>query len=200
MDLKKGGIHLNLQGKICNKSPQCGFPGLGRTFINESDLIWGQINFDLAIFDKNENDFREKDVPIDTKFCLLRPIFTKIHLSDNSLLLCYIAAKFNWIIKNALFFWSFNSVIYLWLMIRCPMICNQKVNIRLWSFKCKGSLILVTSKGFRGGAVIKNVSANEGNTFDPWVRKSPWNRKWQPTPVFLLGKFHGQRSLAGYSP
>ena len=30
--------------------------------------------------------------------------------------------------------------------------------------------------------------------------KIPWRRKWQPTPVFLLGKFHGQRSLAGYSP
>ena len=29
--------------------------------------------------------------------------------------------------------------------------------------------------------------------FDPWVRKVPWNRKWQPTPVFLPGKFHGQR-------
>ena len=36
--------------------------------------------------------------------------------------------------------------------------------------------------------------------FDPWLRKIPWNRKWQPTPVFLLGKSHGQRSLAGYSP
>ena len=35
--------------------------------------------------------------------------------------------------------------------------------------------------------------------FDPWVRKIPWRRKWQPTPVFLPGKFHGQRSLAGYS-
>ena len=36
--------------------------------------------------------------------------------------------------------------------------------------------------------------------FDVWVRKIPWRRKWQPTPVFLLGKFHGQRSLVGYSP
>ena len=36
--------------------------------------------------------------------------------------------------------------------------------------------------------------------FDPWVRKIPWRRKWQPTPVFLPGEFHGQRSLAGYSP
>ena len=36
--------------------------------------------------------------------------------------------------------------------------------------------------------------------FDPWVGKSPWRRKWQPTPVFLPGEFHGQRSLVGYSP
>ena len=33
-----------------------------------------------------------------------------------------------------------------------------------------------------------------------WVGKIPWGRKWQPTPVFLPGKWHGQRSLAGYSP
>ena len=30
--------------------------------------------------------------------------------------------------------------------------------------------------------------------FSPWVRKIPWNRKWQPTAVFLPGKSHGQRS------
>ena len=36
--------------------------------------------------------------------------------------------------------------------------------------------------------------------FNPWVGKIPWRRKWQPTPVFLPGKFHGQKSLAGYSP
>ena len=36
--------------------------------------------------------------------------------------------------------------------------------------------------------------------FYPWVGMIPWRRKWQPTPVFLPGKFHGQRSLAGYSP
>ena len=36
--------------------------------------------------------------------------------------------------------------------------------------------------------------------FDPWVGKIPWRRKWQPTPVFLPGESHGQRSLAGYSP
>ena len=35
--------------------------------------------------------------------------------------------------------------------------------------------------------------------FEPWVRKIPWSQKWQPTPVSLPGKSHGQRSLAGYS-
>ena len=36
--------------------------------------------------------------------------------------------------------------------------------------------------------------------FDPWVRKIPWRRQWHPTPEFLPGKSHEQRSLAGYSP
>ena len=36
--------------------------------------------------------------------------------------------------------------------------------------------------------------------FNPWVGKIPWSRKWQPTPIFLLGKSHGQRSQAGCSP
>ena len=36
--------------------------------------------------------------------------------------------------------------------------------------------------------------------FDPWVGKIPWRRQWQPTPVLLPGKSHGQRSLVGYNP
>ena len=36
--------------------------------------------------------------------------------------------------------------------------------------------------------------------FDPWVGKRPWERKWKPTPVFLPGEFHGERSLVGYTP
>ena len=36
--------------------------------------------------------------------------------------------------------------------------------------------------------------------FDLWVREIPCRRKWHPTPVFLPGEFHGQRSLAVYSP
>ena len=36
--------------------------------------------------------------------------------------------------------------------------------------------------------------------FNPWVRKMPWRKKWQPTPVFLPRKPHGEKNLAGYSP
>ena len=43
-----------------------------------------------------------------------------------------------------------------------------------------------------GDTVVKNPPA-----YDPWVGKIPWSRKWQPTPVFLPGKFHGRRSLVG---
>ena len=35
---------------------------------------------------------------------------------------------------------------------------------------------------------------------DPWVRKSPWRRGWQPTLIFLPVVSHGQRRLEGYSP
>ena len=36
--------------------------------------------------------------------------------------------------------------------------------------------------------------------FDPWLGKIPWRREWLLTPVFLLGEFHWQKGLAGYSP
>ena len=38
------------------------------------------------------------------------------------------------------------------------------------------------------------------NVFDPWVKKILWRREWLPNLVLLCGKFHGQQSLAGYSP
>ena len=54
--------------------------------------------------------------------------------------------------------------------------------------------------GFPGGSDSKESTCNARPGFDPWVRKIPWRRKWQPTPVFFPGKSHGLRSLAGYSP
>jgi len=46
----------------------------------------------------------------------------------------------------------------------------------------------------------KNTQSRKYSLLDPWVGKIPWRRKWQPTPVLLPGKFHGLRSLVGYSP
>ena len=47
---------------------------------------------------------------------------------------------------------------------------------------------------------VKNPPAKQETVFDPWVGKIPWRRKWQPTPICLPGKSHGQGSLVGYSP
>ena len=54
---------------------------------------------------------------------------------------------------------------------------------------------------FQVALMVKNPPANSGDLrrgFDPRVRKFPWRIAWQPTPVFLSGESHGQRSLAGY--
>ena len=42
--------------------------------------------------------------------------------------------------------------------------------------------------------MVKNPPAKQETWVDPWIRN------WQPTPVFLPGKSHGQRTLEGYSP
>ena len=57
--------------------------------------------------------------------------------------------------------------------------------------------------GFPGGTVLNNLPVNARDTrrrLNSWVGKITWRRKWQTAPVFLPGKLHGQRSLAGYSP
>ena len=54
---------------------------------------------------------------------------------------------------------------------------------------------------FPGGSVGKESICNSGDPGSiPGLGKIPWRRKWQPTPVFVPGEFHGQRILAGYSP
>ena len=47
----------------------------------------------------------------------------------------------------------------------------------------------------------KESACNAGDLgLNPWVGKIPWKRKWQPTPVFLAGKSHGQRNMTCCSP
>ena len=55
--------------------------------------------------------------------------------------------------------------------------------------------------GFPGGSGGKASACNvEDLGSIPGLGRFPWRRKWQPTPVLLSGKFHGQRRLVGYSP
>ena len=54
--------------------------------------------------------------------------------------------------------------------------------------------------GVPGGASGNESGEDMRLRFCPWVGKFPWRRGWQPTPVFLPGESHGQRSLAGCSP
>ena len=67
---------------------------------------------------------------------------------------------------------------------------TQHCNAIIHYFFLKGSLV---------AQVVKSLPAMQEAWFDPWV-KIPWRRKWQPSPVFLPGEAHEQRSLAGYSP
>ena len=57
---------------------------------------------------------------------------------------------------------------------------------------------VLVNKGFPGGTVVKNLPASAGDSGDlgliPGLGKFPWSREWQSTPVFLPGKFHGQRA------
>ena len=55
--------------------------------------------------------------------------------------------------------------------------------------------------GMPGGSTGKKIHLQcRRCKFELQVGKIPWKRAWQPTPVFLPGEFHGQRSLVGYSP
>jgi len=70
-------------------------------------------------------------------------------------------------------------------------------------FRCRVRLALsfwLLRYVFQSGSVVKNLPASAEDIKDSWIGKIPWRRKWQPTAVFLPGKYHGQRSLAGYSP
>ena len=64
-------------------------------------------------------------------------------------------------------------------------------------------ILCIKLMGFPGGPVAKESDCQcrqcRGCRSDPWVGKVSWRRKWQLAPVFLPGKFHGQRSLASYS-
>ena len=59
---------------------------------------------------------------------------------------------------------------------------------------------MVFQGGANGGEPICQCRRHKRCGLNPWVERIRWRRACQPTPVFLPGESHGQRSLAGYSP
>ena len=81
----------------------------------------------------------------------------------------------------------------------CKDLSRHSHNLR---FKITGLAWRFFPRSFLGGSDGKASICLQCRSpgFDPWVGKIPWRRKWQPTPVFSPGKFHGQWSLVCYLP
>ena len=62
------------------------------------------------------------------------------------------------------------------------------------------SVLVELRRWLSGWRIYLQCRSHRRLRFNPWVRKIPWRRKWQPTLVFLPEKSRGQRRLAGYSP
>jgi len=75
------------------------------------------------------------------------------------------------------------------------------INSKHKSYKCSQ---IKASLGFSGGTSGEETTSqcrrHKRHEISPWVGKIPWRRAWKSISVFLLREFHGQRSLAGYSP
>ena len=71
-----------------------------------------------------------------------------------------------------------------------------------WMLSFKPTFHSSLSPSLRGSVAqtVKCLPVMRETQVRSWVRKIPWRKKWQPTPVLLSGKFHGWRSLVGYSP
>ena len=95
-----------------------------------------------------------------------------------------------WIRKSRYCYWFF------------PLKANQGTRLSVHPLQI--SWFIIPTLGFPGGAISKEPPCqcrrHRRHRFNPWIRKIPWRRKWQLTPVFLPGESVGQRSLAGYSP
>ena len=64
-----------------------------------------------------------------------------------------------------------------------------------WSYAC---IILFNHKASLVAQMLKNSPTIQETEFNPWIGKIPWRRKWQPTPLFLFEKSHGQKNLESY--
>ena len=86
-------------------------------------------------------------------------------------------------------------------LLSLPPIVNQMV-VYVASLMPTALLIITgpTAEGIWTRIVLKNTPAMQEMQVQSLGWEDPLEKEWQPTPVFFTGKFHGQRSLEGYSP
>ena len=93
-----------------------------------------------------------------------------------------------WSMKRACLRIFIHTYMYIWMVI--------KYYPRIWIKSLRMLVFMVVTQ------MVNNLSSElqcRGLGFNPCFWKIPWRRKWQPTPAFLPGKSHRQRSLVGYS-
>ena len=80
------------------------------------------------------------------------------------------------------------------------LFCFLSAHSHFLAFWLRSSIVWGLPGQHRGRESTCRCRRRKRCIFHPRVGKVPWRRAWQPTPVFLPGESHGQRSLAGYSP
>ena len=115
-----------------------------------------------------------------------------------------------WIISILIQNWPTLQKVTVWKRSNCggqvpeSRIRRQIFSERLWQCWCIANsnswLLLGLPQWLSRWRIHLQCRRHRRLGFDPWVRKTPWRRKWRPIPVFLPGKSQGQGSLAGYSP
>ena len=129
------------------------------------------------------------------------------HCSDHSLpfcfmtftpseCLCFLLVYQNYIHHFDLGFCFVLRAQVQWLF-HCRFLVEIICSFSLWLIV---SLPLIFLCGPSAKESICQCRRHKRHGFDPWVGKILWSRKWQPTPAFLPGESHGQRSLVSYSP
>ena len=93
--------------------------------------------------------------------------------------------------------------IFFFFLVPCPTNFSYLSSYELWSLfpqLSKTPIICVVPTSFLVAQMVKNLPAMQESQVHSLGQEDPWRREWQPTPVFLPGEFHGQKSLVGYSP
>ena len=131
-----------------------------------------------------------------------------VHAIFQARILEWVAIPFSEVLLSGFKFWSgfaqsTNNLI-VFSEIDAEILKDVSIWPRKW-YKWNIWFALMNTWCFPGGSEVKGSASNEEDLglipgFNLWVGKIPWRRKWQPTPVFLTGESHGQRTLVGYSP